>query len=68
MFVVARRFIGCLTAGILSRLDEDDQRDMQQQGYQMISVVVCNLYPFSETVAKPDVTIPQAIEQIDIGA
>ncbi|XP_043246614.1 bifunctional purine biosynthesis protein ATIC-like [Amphibalanus amphitrite] len=54
-------------AGILSRLDEGDQRDMQAQGYRMISVVVCNLYPFSETVARPGVTVPEAIEQIDIG-
>ncbi|QDV18809.1 Bifunctional purine biosynthesis protein PurH [Gimesia panareensis] len=30
-------------------------------------LVVCNLYPFEETIAKPDVTLPEAIEQIDIG-
>lgn len=30
-------------------------------------VVVCNLYPFEQTIKKPGVTIPEAIEQIDIG-
>ncbi|MCP5100872.1 MAG: phosphoribosylaminoimidazolecarboxamide formyltransferase [Chloroflexi bacterium] len=33
----------------------------------MIDLIVCNLYPFSETIAQPDVTLPEAIEQIDIG-
>ena len=30
-------------------------------------MVICNLYPFEATVAKPDVTLPEAIENIDIG-
>lgn len=30
-------------------------------------LVVCNLYPFEETIARPDVTLSEAIEQIDIG-
>lgn len=33
----------------------------------MIRVVVCNLYPFVETVSKPNVTIEDAVENIDIG-
>src|SRR5580693_675408 len=32
-----------------------------------IDLVVVNLYPFEQTVAKPDVTLPEAIENIDIG-
>ncbi|HAG80667.1 MAG TPA: bifunctional phosphoribosylaminoimidazolecarboxamide formyltransferase/inosine monophosphate cyclohydrolase, partial [Cyanobacteria bacterium UBA12227] len=32
-----------------------------------IDLVVVNLYPFEQTIARPDVTLPQAIEQIDIG-
>jgi phosphoribosylaminoimidazolecarboxamide formyltransferase/IMP cyclohydrolase len=36
-------------------------------GYSMIRIVVCNLYPFVDTVAKPDVTIADAVENIDIG-
>lgn len=34
---------------------------------EMIRIVVCNLYPFVETVSKPDVTIDDAVENIDIG-
>ena len=30
-------------------------------------MVICNLYPFEATVAKPDVTLTEAIENIDIG-
>lgn len=30
-------------------------------------LVICNLYPFEETIAKPDVSLTEAIEQIDIG-
>lgn len=54
-------------AGILSRLTESDQADMKRQNFEMISVVVCNLYPFVQTVSKPGVTIADAVENIDIG-
>ncbi|KAA3657469.1 MAG: phosphoribosylaminoimidazolecarboxamide formyltransferase [Chloroflexi bacterium] len=53
--------------GILARDIPSDQADLAAQQIDMIDLVVCNLYPFSETVAKPDVTLPEAIEQIDIG-
>ena len=33
----------------------------------LIDIVAVNLYPFKETVAKPDVTLEEAIENIDIG-
>lgn len=32
-----------------------------------IDMVICNLYPFEDTIAKPDVTLEEAIENIDIG-
>ncbi|CAH2244153.1 bifunctional purine biosynthesis protein ATIC [Pararge aegeria] len=54
-------------AGILSRLTDSDQADMKRQKFDMISVVVCNLYPFVETVSKANVTIADAVENIDIG-
>lgn len=54
-------------AGILSRAIESDIADMQKQGFEFIQIVVCNLYPFSSTVAKPDVTVADAVENIDIG-
>ncbi|CAO3678959.1 unnamed protein product [Rhizopus microsporus] len=53
--------------GILARNIESDEKDLAEQHIEKIDIVVCNLYPFKETVAKPDVTIPQAVEEIDIG-
>ena len=40
---------------------------MQEHGIPPIDLVVVNLYPFEQTVAKPDVTLHDAIENIDIG-
>lgn len=40
---------------------------MQEHGITGIDLVAVNLYPFRETIAKPDVTLPEAIENIDIG-
>lgn len=48
-------------------MSDSDQADLKKQNYEMISVVVCNLYPFVKTVTKPDVTIADAVENIDIG-
>src|SRR6185295_64129 len=39
----------------------------QTHGIAPIELVVVNLYPFEQTVAKPDVSLPDAIENIDIG-
>ena len=46
---------------------ESDAAAIAEHGIVPFQLVVCNLYPFQETIAKPDVSIPQAIEQIDIG-
>lgn len=55
-------------AGILSRRDDpDDQADLEANDIDPIDVVVVNLYPFREAIAKPDATLPDAIENIDIG-
>lgn len=53
--------------GILARNTESDQADLAAQGYANVDLVVCNLYPFQQTIAKPGVTLAEAIEQIDIG-
>ncbi|KAI9470482.1 MAG: phosphoribosylaminoimidazolecarboxamide formyltransferase/IMP cyclohydrolase [Benjaminiella poitrasii] len=53
--------------GILARNIKSDEEDLAEQCIEKIDIVVCNLYPFKETIAKPDVTIPQAVEEIDIG-
>lgn len=54
-------------AGILSTKSERDKADMARQGHDFVSVVVCNLYPFVQTVSKPNVTVEDAVEQVDIG-
>jgi len=54
-------------AGILARLTPSDDADMVKQGFKLVKVVVCNLYPFVKTVSKEGVSIPEAVENIDIG-
>ncbi|HEX2204869.1 MAG TPA: bifunctional phosphoribosylaminoimidazolecarboxamide formyltransferase/IMP cyclohydrolase [Longimicrobium sp.] len=55
-------------AGLLGRrANADDAEQMKAQGYDWIDLVAVNLYPFRETVAKPGVTLEEAIENIDIG-
>nr|XP_018896907.1 PREDICTED: bifunctional purine biosynthesis protein PURH [Bemisia tabaci] len=53
--------------GILARGTEADKKEIADIGYELISIVVCNLYPFEKTVADPKVTVENAIENIDIG-
>jgi phosphoribosylaminoimidazolecarboxamide formyltransferase/IMP cyclohydrolase len=54
--------------GLLARRDNaHDIAAMKQHGITPIDLVAVNLYPFQQTVAKPDTTCAQAIEQIDIG-
>ena len=54
--------------GLLGRRDNPhDVAAMKQHGITPIDLVAVNLYPFRETVAKPQTTFEQAIEQIDIG-
>ena len=54
--------------GILAkRGDPLHDIDLKSNSIGLIDVVVVNLYPFKETVAKPDVTWDKAIENIDIG-
>ncbi|CEQ38677.1 SPOSA6832_00114 [Sporobolomyces salmonicolor] len=54
--------------GILARNIPSDQADLVAQKIAPISVVVCNLYPFNETIARvPPPSIPEAVEEVDIG-
>jgi len=52
--------------GILMR-EPQDQGDLDRIGGKPIDMVVVNLYPFEQTVAKPGVSREEAIENIDIG-
>ena len=53
---------------LLARRDlPDHMRQLAENGIGTIDLVCVNLYPFRETIAKPDVTMEDAIEHIDIG-
>src|SRR5215469_16339493 len=49
------------------RTNSEHEATVQRHGILPIDLVVVNLYPFEQTVAKPDVTLHEAIENIDIG-
>lgn len=54
--------------GILARRDlPEHQQDLATHDIRPIDLVAVNLYPFVETIAKPNITLEEAIEQIDIG-
>jgi len=53
--------------GILAMRNEEHLAQLAEQGIIPIDLVVVNLYPFRQTIAKPDVTLEDAIENIDIG-
>jgi len=55
-------------AGLLARRDKSEHmEELERQGLHSIDVVAVNLYPFRKTVARPDVTEDEALENIDIG-
>jgi phosphoribosylaminoimidazolecarboxamide formyltransferase / IMP cyclohydrolase len=54
--------------GLLYKRDNPKHvAEARECGFEPIDLVVVNLYPFEETVAKPNVTLAEAIENIDIG-
>lgn len=53
--------------GILARRVPDHLQQLAANAIEPIDIVAVNLYPFRETVAKPDVDLAEAIENIDIG-
>lgn len=52
--------------GILAKREEH-QQEVQDHNIPLIDLVVCNLYPFAKTIAKPNVSHSEAVENIDIG-
>ena len=55
-------------AGILAmRSNEEHMKQLEELGVDTIDVVAINLYPFKQTIMKDDVTLEEAIENIDIG-
>jgi phosphoribosylaminoimidazolecarboxamide formyltransferase/IMP cyclohydrolase len=54
--------------GILALRDNPEHMNaLTEHGIKKIDMIVVNLYPFEQTISKPDVTFEEAIENIDIG-
>lgn len=54
--------------GILAQREKKEHmKELSEHKIQPIDMVVVNLYPFEDTISKPDATLEEAIEQIDIG-
>ena len=53
--------------GLLARPTQEDHQQLLDLGWDYIDLVAVNLYPFEATIAKPDVTYAEVIENIDIG-
>jgi phosphoribosylaminoimidazolecarboxamide formyltransferase / IMP cyclohydrolase len=54
--------------GLLAKHDDEQhQAQLAQHGIEPIQLVCVNLYPFQQTIEKPEVTVADAIENIDIG-
>lgn len=54
-------------AGILARANDEDQAELVSHHIGQIDLVVCNLYPFQETVNQANISLAEAVQQIDIG-
>lgn len=54
-------------AGILAQRIPEHLKQLEEHKIQPIDLVIINLYPFAKTIAKPDVMLEEAIENIDIG-
>ena len=52
-------------AGILARNLESDEKDLAEQSISKVDFVVCNLYPFKDTVAKINVTVPEVSKHLN---
>jgi phosphoribosylaminoimidazolecarboxamide formyltransferase/IMP cyclohydrolase len=54
-------------AGLLARDVEEDMAALAERGWAPIDLVAVNLYPFADVVARPNTTLQEAVEHIDIG-
>jgi len=52
---------------LADRSNEKHMEQVKQMGLKLIDMVVVNLYPFKETISRPQVSLQEAVENIDIG-
>ena len=53
--------------GLLARSTQADIDQLNELGWSPIDLAAVNLYPFEQTIARADVSLPEAVENIDIG-
>ena len=53
--------------GLLARPTDEDHQQLLSLGWDYIDLVAVNLYPFEQTIARPNVSYADVIENIDIG-
>jgi phosphoribosylaminoimidazolecarboxamide formyltransferase/IMP cyclohydrolase len=54
-------------SGILAKRNEDHLGQLEEQKIDPIDFIIVNLYPFEQTIAKPETTLEEAVENVDIG-
>jgi len=54
-------------SGILAKRNDDHLKQLNEQKIDPIDLIIVNLYPFEQTIAKPETTLEEAVENIDIG-
>jgi phosphoribosylaminoimidazolecarboxamide formyltransferase/IMP cyclohydrolase len=54
-------------SGILARRNEEHLNQLKKQNIDSIDLIIVNLYPFEDTIAKKETTLEEAVENIDIG-
>lgn len=52
---------------LADRSRPEHMKELEELGIEPIDLLVVNLYPFAETIARPETTLDEAVEQIDIG-
>ena len=54
-------------SGILAQRNEDHLHQLNEQDIDPIDLIIVNLYPFEQTIAKEETTLEEAVENVDIG-
>src|SRR5207244_10688850 len=51
---------------LYKRANPKHEKEAREQGFEPIDLFVVHLYPFEQTIARPDVTLAEALKQIDL--
>lgn len=65
--VIVKTLHPAIHVGLLARPTDEDRQRLPALGWEYIDLVAVNLYPFEQTIAKPNISHTDIIENIDIG-